>query len=68
LDIVLGNYRKGTEYDIDELSATEHHKAYGITIYTDTEMIPWHCEIKSRVGFEKPLRMKDITIMGERLL
>ena len=66
--MVLANYRKGTEYDIDEIRATEYSKEYGITIYTDNEMIPWHCEIKSRVGFGKPLRMKDITIMGERLL
>jgi hypothetical protein len=66
--MVLANYRKGTEYDIDELNATEHHKSYGITIYTDTKMIPWYCEIKSRVGFGKLLRLKDITIMGERLL
>ena len=66
--MVLANYRKGTEYDITKLSESEHHKSYGITIYTDTKMIPWYCEIKSRVGFGKPLRMKDITIMGERLL
>lgn len=65
--MVLGNYRKVTEYDIDELSATEYSKEYGITIYTDKEMIPWHCEIKSRVGFGRLLRIKDITLRVERI-
>lgn len=67
LDMVLGNYRKGIEYDIDKLSESEHHKAYGITIYADNEMIPWYCEIKSKVGFGKPLKLKDIVLYGERL-
>lgn len=67
LDMVLGNYRKGTEYDITKLSESEHHKSYGITIYTDKEMIPWYCEIKSRVGFGKLLELKDIVLYGERL-
>ena len=66
--MVLGNYRKGTEYDIDELNATEYSKEYGITIYAEKEMIPWHCIINSRVGFGKPLRIKDITLWGERIL
>lgn len=67
LDMVLGNYQKGIEYGIDKLSESEHHKAYGITIYADTEMIPWYCEIKSKVGFGKPLKLRDIVLYGERL-
>ena len=70
-EIVSKDYKreleKKVEYDIDKLSESEHHKAYGITIYTDTKMIPWYCEIKSRVGFGKPLKLKDIVLYGERL-
>ena len=65
--MVLGNYQKGTEYDIDELRATEYSKEYGITIYTDTEMIPWHCEIFSHRGFGELLSIKDITLKVERI-
>lgn len=64
--MVLGNYRKGTEYDIDELRATAYSKEYGITIYGKT-MDAWHCEIKSRVGFGRLLRAKDITLSVEKL-
>ena len=67
LDMVLGNYQQKVGYDIEKLGESEHHKSYGITIYTDTKMIPWYCEIKSRVGFGKPLKLKDIVLYVERI-
>ena len=66
IDTILSNYKGKVDYDTDLLAETEHKQEYGITIYGKT-MDAWHCEIKSRKGFGRLLRMKDITLSVEKL-